>query len=76
MFCPPLRHETVTVEGGKLQVCRDVYDRGANTEDNLRHVLRAYWMTVDQLSEGRRSQVMNALSQMARGASGNPVIQP
>jgi len=54
MFCLPLRHETVTVEGGKLHVCRDVYDRGANTEDNLRNVLRAYGMTVDQLSEGRR----------------------
>jgi hypothetical protein len=70
----PLRHETVTVEGGKLHVCRDVYDRGANTEDNLRNALRAYGMTVDQLSEGRRSQVMNALSQMARCASGKQVI--
>jgi hypothetical protein len=71
-----LRYETVTVEDGKLHIYRDVYDRGANTEDNLRNVLQAYGMTVDQLSEGQRSQVTNALSQMARGASGKPVIKP
>jgi hypothetical protein len=74
MFCLPLRYETVTVEGDKMHVCRDVYDRGANAEDNLRNVLRACGMTVDQLSGGRRSQVTNALRQMARGASGKPVI--
>jgi hypothetical protein len=33
-------------------------------------------VTVDQLSEGQRSQVTNSLSQLARGASGKPVIQP
>lgn len=71
-----LRYETVTVEDGKLHIYRDVYDRGANTEDNLRNVLQAYGVTVDQLSEGQRSQVTNALSQMARGASGKPVIKP
>lgn len=71
-----LRYETVTVEDGKLHIYRDVYDRGANTEDNLRNVLQAYGVTVDQLSEGQRSQVANALSQMARGASGKPVIKP
>jgi hypothetical protein len=71
-----LRYETVTVEDSKLHIYRDVYDRGANTEDNLRNVLQAYGVTIDQLSEGQRSQVTNALSQMARGASGNPVIKP
>jgi hypothetical protein len=62
MFCLPLRYETVTVEDGKPHIYRDVYDRCANTEDNLRNVLRAYGVTIDQLSEGRRSQVTNALS--------------
>ena len=57
-----LRYETVTVEDGKLHIYRDVYDRGANTEDNLRNVLQAYGVPVDQLSEGQRSQVTNALS--------------
>ena len=62
MFCLPLRYETVTVEDSKPNIYRDVYDRGANTEDNLRNVLQAYGVTIDQLSEGRRSQVTNALS--------------
>jgi hypothetical protein len=74
VFCLPLRYETVTVEGGKLHVRRDVYDRGANTEGNLLNVLQAYGTNVDHLSESRRSQVTKALSQMARGASGKPVI--
>jgi hypothetical protein len=47
-----------------------VDDRGAEiinqakqkAEDNLRNELRAYGVTIDQLSEGRRSQVTNALS--------------
>ena len=47
-----------------------VEDRGAEiinqakqkAEDNLRNELRAYGVTIDQLSEGRRSQVTNALS--------------
>ena len=62
MFCLPLRYETVTVEDGKPHIYRYVYDRDANTEDNLRNVLQAYGMTIDQLSEGRRSQVTNALN--------------
>jgi hypothetical protein len=47
-----------------------VDDRGAEiinqakqkAEDNLRNELRAYGVTIDQLSEGGRSQVTNALS--------------
>ena len=74
MFCLPLRYETVTVDDGKLHIYRGVYDRGADTEDNLRNALQAYGEPVDQLSEGHRSQVTNALGQMARGASGKPVI--
>jgi hypothetical protein len=53
-----------------------MYDRGADTEDNLRNVLQACGAPVDQLSEGHRSQMKNALSQMTRGAGGKPVIQP
>jgi murein L,D-transpeptidase YcbB/YkuD len=31
-----LRYETIVVENGKLDVFRDVYDRGTNVEENLR----------------------------------------
>ncbi len=67
-----LRYETIVVEDGKLRIYRDVYDRDTNTEENLRAVLEAHGVSLDQLSEGERTQVTRALTQMARDASGNP----
>ncbi|HTG14013.1 MAG TPA: L,D-transpeptidase family protein [Blastocatellia bacterium] len=68
-----LRYETITVENGKLHIYRDVYDRGTNTEENLRNVLQPYGVTLDQLSEPKRAAVTRALGQMARDAGGKPV---
>jgi hypothetical protein len=68
-----LRYETITVEDGKLHIYRDVYDRGTNTEENLRNVLQPYGVTLDQLSEPKRAEVIRALGQMARDAGGKPV---
>ncbi len=68
-----LRYETITVEDGKLHIYRDVYDRGTNTEENLRNVLRPYGVTLDQLSNSKRAEVTRALGQMARDAGGKPV---
>lgn len=65
-----LRYETITVEDGRLHIYRDVYDHDTNTEANLRKVLEAYGVTLDQLSEAERAQVMNALKEMSRDASG------
>lgn len=70
-----LRYETITVEDGKLHIYRDVYDRGTNTEENLRNVLHPYGVTLDQLSERKRGEVTRALSQMARGAGGQPATE-
>jgi lipoprotein-anchoring transpeptidase ErfK/SrfK len=67
-----LRYETITVEDGKLHIYRDVYDRDTNTEENLRAVLQAYGVSLDQLSEAERSQALEALSQMSRDPSGRP----
>jgi lipoprotein-anchoring transpeptidase ErfK/SrfK len=67
-----LRYETITVEDGKLHIYRDVYDRGTNTEENLRNVLQAHGVTLDQLSDKKRAEVMRALGQMARDAGGKP----
>ena len=68
-----LRYETITVEDGKLHIYRDVYDRGTNTEENLRNVLQQYGVTLDQLSDSKRAEVMRALGQMARDASGKSI---
>ncbi|MCA1591485.1 MAG: L,D-transpeptidase [Acidobacteria bacterium] len=67
-----LRYETIVVEDGKLHVYRDVYDKGTNTEENLRAVLEAYGVTPDQLTPQERTQVTAALKEMARDAHGNP----
>ncbi len=67
-----LRYETITVEAGKLHIYRDVYDRGTNTEANLRRVLDTYGVALDELSAPERKQIMAALDQMARDASGKP----
>jgi len=67
-----LRYETITVEDGKLHIYRDVYDRGSNTEENLRNVLQLYGVNFDQLSADERAQITDGLSRMARGATGQP----
>jgi lipoprotein-anchoring transpeptidase ErfK/SrfK len=68
-----LRYETIVVEDGRLHIYRDVYDRNTNTEENLRRVLAAYNVTLEQLSDEERAEVMNALAQMSRGATGKSV---
>ena len=65
-----LRYDTIVVEGGKLHIYRDVYDHDTNTEENLRAVLQANGVTLEQLSEQERAQVMSALTEMSRDASG------
>lgn len=65
-----LRYETIVVEGGRLYVYRDVYEHGTNTEANLRNVLGAYGLTLENLSESERSQVRIALDRMGRNAAG------
>ena len=67
-----LRYETIVVEDGKLHVYRDVYDKGTNTEENLRRVLEAFGVKLEDLSEQERTQVTQALKAMARDAQGNP----
>jgi lipoprotein-anchoring transpeptidase ErfK/SrfK len=65
-----LRYDTIVVEDGRLHIYRDVYDRNTNTEENLRAVLSAYGVTLEQLSEQERAAVLKALEEMSRDASG------
>ncbi len=67
-----LRYETIVVVDGKLHIYRDVYDKGTNTEENLRAVLSSYGVSLDQLNEQERALAVNALKQMSRDANGNP----
>jgi lipoprotein-anchoring transpeptidase ErfK/SrfK len=67
-----LRYETIVVEDGRLHVYRDVYDKGTNTEENLRRVLETFGVKLEDLSAQERAQVTQALQAMARDAQGNP----
>jgi lipoprotein-anchoring transpeptidase ErfK/SrfK len=70
-----LRYDTIAVEDGKLHIYRDVYDRGTNTKENLNSVLQEYGVRLDELSENKQAEVMRALGQMARDASGKPATE-
>ena len=68
-----LRYETIVVENGVLKIYRDVYERGTNTEENLRRVLEANGVSLDSLNAPDRENILNGLRQMAFDAQGNPV---
>jgi hypothetical protein len=64
-----LRYETIVAEDGKLHIYRDVYDQGTNTEENLRSVLIANGVKLEDLTEEERAQALDALAQMSGGTS-------
>jgi lipoprotein-anchoring transpeptidase ErfK/SrfK len=68
-----LRYETIVVEDGKLRIYRDVYERGTNTEENLRNTLAAYGVAFESLSESDRALALQALDQMSRNANGTKI---
>jgi len=70
-----LRYETIVVEDGRLHIYRDVYDQETNTEENLRAVLEANGVRLDDLTEGEQTQVFDALAQMP-GKSGAGAVRP
>src|SRR5438270_125827 len=67
-----MRNDTIVVEDGRLRIYRDVYDKGTNTEENLRRVLDVYGVRLEDLSEQERAQASSALQEMAHDAHGNP----
>jgi hypothetical protein len=69
-----LRYETIVVEDGKLHIYKDVYDQGTNSEENLRRVLEANGMRLEDLSPDERTQVTDALNAMS--AHPKQVSQP
>jgi len=68
-----LRYETIVVQNGKLIIYRDVYEKGTNTEENLRRVLDAAGAPFDSFSADDQKKMLNAVQSMALDAHGNPV---
>jgi lipoprotein-anchoring transpeptidase ErfK/SrfK len=68
-----LRYETIVVQNGKLIIYRDVYEKGTNTEENLRRVLDAAGVSFDSFSPEDQKKMLDAVQSMALDAHGNPV---
>lgn len=64
------RYDTILVSGGELHIYRDVYDRDTNTEENLRSVLEANGVTMNELSEAEKAEALKALDLMSAHPSG------
>lgn len=71
-----LRYETIMVEDGKLHIYRDVYDQGKNTEENLRAVLEANGVKLEDLTDAERTEALDAIAQMSSGSRPGPKENP
>jgi len=61
-----LRYETIVLEDGKLHIYKDVYAQDTNTEENLRAVLEANGVRLEDLSEQQRTEILNALKDVKK----------
>ncbi len=68
-----LRYETIVVENGTLRIYRDVYERGTNTEENLKRTLSEFGVQLDSLDDAMRKKLLDGIKAMAVDASGKPV---
>lgn len=69
-----LRYESIVATAdGKLTIYRDVYEKGTNTEENLRKVFDANGVSFDNLPQDLKTQILDGLNQMAYNAQGKKV---
>jgi len=60
-----LRYETIVLEAdGKLHIYKDVYGQNTNTEENLRKVLEANGLKLEDLPQ--REEILNALKDVKK----------
>lgn len=71
-----LRYETIVVEDGKVHIYRDVYDQNTNTEANLRAVLEANGISLEDLGADEKAQLLEALNSMSRHPKKQPTPKP
>ena len=71
-----LRYETIVLEDGKLHIYKDVYAQDTNTEENLRRVLEAHGVKLEDLSEAQRTEALNALNAMSANPQAAPSPSP
>ena len=61
-----LRYETIVLQDGKLYIYKDVYAQDTNTEENLRTVLEAHGLKLEDLSEQQRTEILSALKDVKK----------
>jgi hypothetical protein len=71
-----LRYETIVLEDGKLHIYKDVYAQDTNNEENLRQVLSAQGVKLEDLSEQQRTEVLDALNAMSANPSASASPSP
>ncbi len=71
-----LRYETIVLEDGKLHIYKDVYAQDTNTEENLRAVLQANGVRLEELPEQQRTEILNALNAMSINPTAAPSPSP
>ena len=71
-----LRYETIVLEDGKLHIYKDVYAQDTNNEENLRQVLSAQGVKLEDLSEQQRTEVLDALNAMSVNPTASPSPSP
>lgn len=71
-----LRYETIVLEDGKLHIYKDVYGQDTNTEENLRRVLEAQGVKLEDLSAEQRQQALDALNAMSANPSATASPSP
>ena len=69
-----LRYETIVLEDGKLHIYKDVYGQDTNTEENLRAVLEAHGLKLEDLSEQQRTEALDALTGKTKPKKGEKEI--
>lgn len=68
-----LRYETIVAENGALHIYRDVYERGTNTLENAKSILKVYGVDYNKLAEPDKAGINTALEEMNRDAKGNAI---
>jgi len=71
-----LRYETIVLEDGKLHIYRDVCAENTNSEENLRAVLEASGIGLDELGVEEKAKVLEALNAMSLHPKKQPAPKP
>ena len=69
-----LRYETIVLEDGKLHIYKDVYAQDTNTEANLRSVLEAHGLKLEDLPQ--RTEILDTLNAMSAHPSASASPSP